>query len=68
MFKGAVDQALENNIPSKTIKGNSDLPWVKKRKVKRLVRRCKRAYNSKQRTKNEAHMKRYQWLSKNHSC
>ncbi len=62
MFKDAVNRALENNIPSKIIKGNNDLPWVKKRKVKRLMRRRKRAYNTKQRTKKEAHKKRYQWL------
>ncbi len=63
LFKEAVQEALKKNIPSKVIRGNNDLPWVKNnRNVQRMRRRRQRAYNRQRKTKQDVHRKRYQVL------
>ena len=44
-FKSSVNNMLENNVPSKTIKDKWDAPWMTS-SIKKLIRKKLRAYNT----------------------
>jgi hypothetical protein len=49
-FKRKLFSSLDENIPSKTIKSNNNLPWIN-HKVRKMMKRKQRLYNQAKKTK-----------------
>ena len=62
-FKDNILKAVKEHVPTKTIKGNADLPWLS-RKVKKLLKRRKRKYEKEKVTGNESDWNDYKILQK----
>ena len=56
-----IKDTVETNVPSKTIKDNTKLPWISNN-IRRLMRRRKRAYNKYKRSKSNYNWERYKDL------
>ena len=62
-FKNGLNQVIEENIPTKTIKEKHNLPWITQ-SIKRIVRRRKRARCKARRTRSIPDWERYKELTK----
>jgi len=49
-FKRTLCSSLDENIPSKTIKSNNNLPWIN-HKIRKMIKRKQRLYNHTKKTK-----------------
>ena len=62
-FKNGLLDIVNKNVPSKVIKGNTDLPWITPR-IKRILRKRKRIYKKAKETESEKDWKNYRSIQR----
>ena len=62
-FTSIILTAIKNHVPTKTISGRWNLPWITPG-LRRLMRRKKSVYNLAKRTQNPQHWKKFKELRK----
>ena len=62
-LKSAIKDTVRTNIPSKSLRGKTNLPWINK-KLKRAIRKKKRLYKKAKRTNDNEDWKRFKSFRK----
>jgi hypothetical protein len=62
-FKNVIFETLEKNVPSKTLKGKTDLPWIT-HKIQRMMKHRRKRYDKAKRTGKARHWEEYRSIQK----